>query len=225
MRADEGGTPLSPQNFVAQTLGATWDNLPQIVIGALWLNACLLPALLLALLGLPVPAAMAGVLLGGPGWVALQHFELGLVQGKAVPLPTLPHSFHRFWSQGARLGMLGLFLPVATVGLAEWGGTAAWVGPLALLGIAASTAVGSLLLLYAVPLLVIYQWTLPDVLRNTAVLSARHINNTVGMVALAVLCALAVAYVSSGLLFLLPALYGMFVANNCRLVMGIEELT
>jgi hypothetical protein len=45
------------------------------------------------------------------------------------------------------------------------------------------------------------------------------------MVALAVLCALAVAYVSSGLLFLLPALYGMFVANNCRLVMGIEELT
>jgi hypothetical protein len=64
---------------------------------------------------------------------------------------------------------------------------------------------------------------LATVLRNSVILSARHINNTVGMVALAVLCILATVYLSSGLMFVLPALYGMFVANNCRLVVELEE--
>jgi hypothetical protein len=223
MRADDGETPLSPQNFVARTLSATWDNLPQIVIGAIWLNLCLLPALLLGLIELPLAAIVAGVLLGAPGWVALQRFEFKLAQGKVVPLRTLPESFRLFWTDAVRLGMLAIFLPVATGGLAGWSGTATWLGPLLLLGVAFSIVAGSLLLLYAVPLLVVYGGELPGVLRNTAILSARHINNTVGMVALAVLCVLAVAYVSSGLAFVLPALYGMFIANNCRLVVELED--
>ena len=65
--------------------------------------------------------------------------------------------------------------------------------------------------------------SLPAVLRNSVILPARHINSTVGMVALAVLCILATIYLSSGLMFVLPALYGMFVANNCRLVIEQEE--
>jgi uncharacterized membrane protein YesL len=138
-------------------------------------------------------------------------------------LRTLPQSFRRFWAPAVRLGVLASFLPVAIGALAAWGDTTQWIGPLLLLGIAASIVVGSLLLLYAVPLLVLYGGELPDVLHNTAVLSARHINNTVGMVALAVLCVLAIAYISSGLAFVLPALYGVFVANNCRLLVELED--
>jgi hypothetical protein len=37
-----------------------------------------------------------------------------------------------------------------------------------------------------------------------------------------VLCALAAVYLSSGLIFVLPTLYGMFVINNCRLVIEQE---
>jgi hypothetical protein len=38
-----------------------------------------------------------------------------------------------------------------------------------------------------------------------------------------VLFAFAVAYVSSGLLFILPAIWGMFLVNNCRMVVGEEK--
>ena len=73
------------------------------------------------------------------------------------------------------------------------------------------------------PLMVLYEQDLGLALRNSLILSARYITNTIGMVALAVICGLLVGYLNSGLIFVLPALYGMFVVNNCRLVMGLEE--
>ena len=207
-----------------QTATATWDNLPQILVGALWLNACLAPALVLAFLGLGMPAAIAGVLLAAPGWVALQRYQMGLVEGKAVPLATLLKAFRHFWTRGVRLGVLGIFLPVVTW-LAGVLADAERTGGARLdrAGLLASFLVGSVLVLYAVPLLVAYDQELPAVLRNSAILPGRHINGTVGMVALAVLCIFATIYVSSGLMFVLPALYGMFAANNCRLAIAQEE--
>jgi uncharacterized membrane protein YesL len=214
---------LSPQRFVVQTLTATWDNLPQIIAGALWLNLCLAPAMVLAFLGLGAAAVIAVVLLAAPGWVALQHFEIELAQDKAVPLAALLAGFRRFWMRSVRLGVLGLFMPVVTWLAGGWLTGAGVAVPFLTLGLLASALVGSVLVLYAVPLLVLYDHDLPTVLRNSVILSARHINNTVGMVALAVLCILATVYLSSGLMFVLPALYGMFVANNCRLVVELEE--
>ena len=122
-----------------------------------------------------------------------------------------------------RLGVLGLFLPVVTWLAGAWLTGTGLAVPFLTLGLLASALVGSVLVLYAVPLLVLYDHDLATVLRNSVILSARHINNTVGMVALAVLCILATVYLSSGLMFVLPALYGMFVANNCRLVIELEE--
>jgi hypothetical protein len=222
MRPD-GEPSLSPQSFLAQTLVDTWDNLPQIVVAGLWLNLCLAPAMVLAFLGLGVPAAVAGVLLAAPGWVALQHFEIELVQGKAVPPATLLAGFRRYWTRSLRLGVLGVFLPVVTWLAGAWLTGRGLAVPILTIGLLASLLVGSVLVLYAVPLLVLYDHDLPTVLRNSVILSARHINNTVGMVALAVLCILATVYLSSGLIFVLPALYGMFAANNCRLVVVLEE--
>jgi uncharacterized membrane protein YesL len=222
-RPDSGETEISSQRFLAQTASATWDNLPQIVVGALWLNGCLAPAVVLAWLGLGMPAAIAGVLLAAPGWVALQRYEMGLVEGKAVPLATLLTAFRHFWTRSVRLGALGLFVPLVTWLAGMWLAPTGLAVPFLTLGLLVSLLVGSMLVLYAVPLLVTYDRDLATVLRNSAILPPRHINNTVGMVALAVLCILATVYVSSGLLFVLPALYGMFAANNCRLAIAQEE--
>jgi hypothetical protein len=220
MRLNDGEPALSPQNFLIQTLHATWDNLPQVLVGMLWFNLCLAPSFVLAVLGLGGLAAAVGVLLAAPGWVALQHFESGLVQGRAVPLASLLSSFRRFWRPSVRLGVLAIALP-AVIWFAGARLNAAATPALALGG-AVSLLVVSLLALYAVPLLVMYNQELGVALRNSLVLSARHINNTIGMVALAVLCGLLVFYLNSGLVFVLPALYGMFVINNCRLVIGQE---
>ncbi len=222
-RPDNGEPALSPQSFLPQTVVATWDNLPQIIVAALWLNLCLAPAMVLAFLGLGAGAVIAAVLLAVPGWVTLQNFELELVQGKAAPLRMLLAAFPRFWTRSVRLGVLGLFLPVVTWLAGAWLTGTGLAVPFLTLGLLASALVGSVLVLYAVPLLVLYDHDLATVLRNSVILSARHINNTVGMVALAVLCILATVYLSSGLMFVLPALYGMFVANNCRLVIELEE--
>ena len=222
---EQGEPEISAQGFLVQTATAMWDNLPQILVGALWLNACLAPALVLAFLGLGMPAAIAGVLLAAPGWVALQRYQMGLVEGKAVPLAVLLTAFRHFWTRGVRLGVLGIFLPLVTwlVGVLLTPGRLAV--PVLTAGLLTSFLVGSVLVLYAVPLLVAYDQDLPEVLRNSAILPGRHISNTVGMVALAVLCSLATIYISSGLLFVLPALYGMFTANNCRLAIAEEDAT
>ncbi|MFN8464489.1 MAG: hypothetical protein U0X20_03025 [Caldilineaceae bacterium] len=206
-----------------QTATATWDNLPQIVVGALWLNVCLAPALVLAFLGLGTPAAVAGVLLAAPGWVALQRYQMGLVEGRAVPLATLLKAYGHFWMRSVRLGVLGLFLPIVTWLAGVWLTPIGLAVPALIVGLLASFLVGSVLVLYAVPLLVAYDHDIPTVLRNSVILPGRHINSTMGMVALAVLCIFATIYVSSGLMFVLPALYGMFAANNCRLAIAREE--
>ena len=234
-RWNDGEQPLSPHNFVLQTLRATWDNLPQLLLGMVWLNLCLAPSFVLAGLGLHGLAAVAGVLLAAPGWVALQHVQGHLVQGKAVPTAALLSGIRRFWQPGVRLGALALVLPVVTfLAGASLGNAAGAAGspaaeaaaPVVLalaLGGAGSLLVASVILLYAAPLLVLYEQDLGTVLRNSLILPARHIVNTLGRVALAVLCGLLVARLNSGLLFVLPAFYGMFTVNNCRLVIKEEE--
>jgi uncharacterized membrane protein YesL len=224
----DGEQPLTLLNFPVQTLAATWDNLPQLLVGMLWLNLWLAPALLAAFLGFGFGAAVAGALLAVPGWVALQHFALTLVEGKVAPLSSLWGALRHFWRRGVRLGVIGVFLPVLTY-LAATGarppgseGSAAAVG-IYTVGMLGSLLVGSILIVYAVPLLVRYDQDLGTVVRNSLVLASGHITNTVGMVALAVLCTLAAVYLSSGLIFVLPTIYAMFVANHCRLVAQLHR--
>jgi uncharacterized membrane protein YesL len=212
--------PLTLQNFAPQTLSAIWDNLPQLVGGALWLNFWLAPALLLAFFGLGALGAVALALGAMPGWVALQEFEGRLAAGRVAPLGSLWGAFRRFWSRAVRLGVILLLLPALTYygGLAARG-SGLEVGLLTG-GILASLVVAAVVLLFAVPLLVLTDRELPQVLRDSLVLGGRQIGSTVGMAALAVLCGFATVYVSSGLIFVLPTLYGMFVVNHCRLVNG-----
>ncbi|MDI9548276.1 MAG: hypothetical protein QM346_11830, partial [Chloroflexota bacterium] len=59
-------------------------------------------------------------------------------------------------------------------------------------------------------------------LRNGLILASRYPSNTLGLLGMAVLGGLAVGYVGVALLFFLPAWYGLFVVNNCRLVVERE---
>jgi hypothetical protein len=58
------------------------------------------------------------------------------------------------------------------------------------------------------------------VLRNSAILASRYAGNTVGLLSMGVLFALAVVYVTLGLLFVLPTLYALFIVNHCRMAVG-----
>lgn len=225
LHLDDGEPALDSHTFVLQTLRALWDNLPQLLLGMIWLNLCLAPSFVLAVLGLGGPAAVMGVLLAAPGWVALQHMQGQLVQGKSIPYAVLLTGLRRFWLSSVRLGALALALPAATF-LAALGANNLPPGlaaPVLAVGAGASLLAACLLVLYAAPLLVLYEQDMGFALRNSLVLSARHITNTVGMAALAVICGLLVYYLNSGLIFVLPALYGMFVVNNCRLVLSQEK--
>jgi uncharacterized membrane protein YesL len=82
--------------------------------------------------------------------------------------------------------------------------------------------IGSLSI-YAYPLLVLHDVNLRNGLRNAFILAGRHVSNTLGLLSMAVLLGFATAYISSGLLFFWPAFWGMFVVNNCRMVVA-EEL-
>ncbi len=94
------------------------------------------------------------------------------------------------------------------------------------LGLAAD-ALGLLLLftlyLYAFPLLVLYDLGIGSALYNSLILASRYLMNTLGLLSLGGLFLLAVLYLSSGLMFILPAIWGMFIINNCRLVIALEE--
>jgi uncharacterized membrane protein YesL len=82
---------------------------------------------------------------------------------------------------------------------------------------------GFTLALYAFPLLILHDQPVRTALRNSAILASRHLINTLGLVSMGILALFAVLYLSPAMLFLFPAFCGMFVVNNCRLVLGEER--
>ena len=79
------------------------------------------------------------------------------------------------------------------------------------------------LYLYAFPLLVLHDMAVGLALRNSLVLAGRYIGNTFGLLSMGVLFGFATAYVSLGLLLVLPAIWGIFIVNHCRMV--VDEAT
>ena len=59
-------------------------------------------------------------------------------------------------------------------------------------------------------------------LRAALILASRHPINSVGLLAMGILFGFSVAYISLGLLLLLPSVYGLFIAANCLLVLDRE---
>ena len=81
------------------------------------------------------------------------------------------------------------------------------------------------LYLYAFPLVVLHNVGMGTALSNGLILASRHIRNTLGLLGMAVLFVVAAVYLSVGLLFVLPAVWALFVVNNCRMVVDEHLVT
>jgi uncharacterized membrane protein YesL len=218
--------PLNQHTYVRLTVKCLWDNLPLVLLAGVIFSLLCAPAVLLFILGLFAPAIIMGVLTIAAAWAALLAQENAIACDLKTDIRTMVIALPRFWARSTGLGFLLwlqvlialLSLPMLSrpeVPLVVWLGLGADMLGLLLL---------ILLYTYAFPLLVQHDVGVGTALRNAFILASRHINNTLGLLGMGILFALATLYLSSGLLLFLPAVWGMFIVNNCRLVVG-EELT
>jgi uncharacterized membrane protein YesL len=213
---------LHPNTFVRLTVSALWENLPLVLLGGICFSLVGAPAFVLSVLDLPYAALVAAILLVWPAWTALLALEAAILEGRKATLGEMLAAFRRFWLRSVRLGV------VAALPILVWLWTGGLPGPPALVWPALILAGAGLLLvmslaLYAVPLLVLHDQGIATALRNSAILASRHLTNTLGLVSMGVLAGFAIIYVSPAFLFLLPAICGLFIVNNCRLVLAQEE--
>jgi uncharacterized membrane protein YesL len=76
--------------------------------------------------------------------------------------------------------------------------------------------------LYSFPLLVLHDLSAGLSVRNGYLLAVRHVGDTAGLLSMGVLFGLAVANISLGLLLFLPAVWGLFIVNYCRMAVSEE---
>ncbi len=216
--------PLTASNYVKVTALQTWSNLPLVVAGGLLLALLGAPATVLGFLGLIPLMLVALALLVSPAWASLLDLLIAVAEERPASLRRMPGAFVRLWSRSVRLSLLYIVPLVATwltlpLFTREQVSMLIWIGLAAdLLGLAVGWSIG----LYAYPLIAAHDLSALDAVRNGVILASRHAVNTVGMVSMAVLGMVAVGFIGIALLFFLPALYGMFVVNNFRLVMQAE---
>ncbi len=211
---------LTPDTYVKFVLRTLWENLPQVIGGGLLFSLCCVPAFLLFGLGFLAPTVLVAVVTIAPAWCALLAFAQLLIQEERADFARFGRLFYRHWRAAALLGMTLAFpllitlttlplLQVEPVPVIVWLGLSADFFMVALV-----TAV----LFYAFPLLLTEPTALPTLLRRALVLAAVHPFNTVGLLAMGLLFAFLIAYVSLGLLLLLPAIYALFIIANYQLV-------
>lgn len=214
--------PLRPDTYVSLVVQKLWENLPSVLWGGLLFSLCCLPAFALFAVGWLAPTVVVGALTIAPAWAALLAYERTLFLDDQGKTNIFLHALRTYWRRSALLGGLAVFpllmtlttLPLLTqadVPLLVWIGLGADFFGMALM---------AALLLYAFPLLVHTDQGVRVLLRDALILTSRQPFNTVGLLGMGILFGFAVGYFSLGLLFLLPAIYGMFVVANCLLVLG-----
>jgi uncharacterized membrane protein YesL len=171
-----------------------------------------------------LPALVAAVLTVGPAWAALLALEDQIARDAQSHIGVMLRALPKFWLRSVGLGLLALFpvlMGLVTVPLA-----ADPPVPLAVQVGLAADLVGLVLLtalyLHAFPLLVAYDAPLGVALSNSLILASRHLSNTLGLLGMGVLFGIAIIRLNLGLLLVLPCVWGMFIVNNCRMVMAQE---
>lgn len=199
-----------------------WDELPQLIVGGLFFSILALPAFVLLSIGWIFPAILVSIVTLAPAWAALLTYELPLVNDKVTRASFFWQALRRYGWRSMGLGAIAAFpllsallkLPLlrqAEISKSLW------------LSFAADFFAGGLLaaiLLYAFPLLVHNNRNLRQTLRDAWFLIGRHLGNTLGLLGMLILFGFAVSSISLGLLFLLPAVYALFIIGNCELVIA-----
>jgi len=216
---------LNRHTYVRLTAISWWENLPLVLLaGALFSLLCA-PVFALLWLGLLAPAMIVGALTVAPAWAALLAQEAEIVRDVKTNIGVMFRALPRYWLRSAGVGLLMVFPLLAA--LLTLPGLGRPEVPIVVWAGLAADAFGLLLMvcisLYAFPLFVLHDVTLGNAMRNAFILAGRYIVNTLGILSMGVLFGFATAYASIALVFFWPAFWGMFIVNNCRLVVQ-EEL-
>ena len=223
----DGSDPneLSSGTYVEVTAVGLWDNLPLILLAGLLFGVICAPAVALYYMQLHAAALAVGVLTIPAGWAALLALEGEAISGRKTTIVVMFRALIRLWRRSVVLGML-VVVPIVS---GVWvGGMLAMpeVPPGAWLGLV-TDIIGLIVLLplylYVFPQVALYDLGVGTALSNALILASNHISNTLGLLGMSFLFGFAVEYVSSGFLFVLPAIWGVFVVNNCRMLVE-EEL-
>ena len=216
---------INPVTYLGLTLRALWENLPQLLRGALWFNLVSLPAFALFAFGWLLPALVAAVVVGGPGWSALLAYETRLLQHRSADSRQFWQAFRRHWAKSCLLGLLLAVPSALLLALLSALDVQVAVPASAWLAVGANLfalAVAATLALYAFPNLVQRELGTVACIRDALILSSRNPANSVGLLAMGVLFGMGIAYVSLGLVLLLPTVYGLFIAGNGLAVVEAE---
>lgn len=212
---------LNRDTYVLFVCRQIWEELPRVLGNGLLFSLCCAPAFVLFALGFLAPTLLISVITMAPAWAALLAVQLNMVSDGALPAISFGRALRHYWRRSSLLGLLAAFPLLAaliTLPLLQQPAVplVVWIGLGAdLLGMALIAT----LLLYAFPLMVYQDADVKTSLRNGWVLAALHPWHTLGLLGLGILFAFGVGYLSLGLLFLLPAFYGMFVVGNALLVL------
>ena len=220
-----GQPGFTSSTYVVQVAKTLWENLPQVLWGALLFNLICIPASYLFTAGSFIPSFLMASITIGPAWVALQAYQIRLLQGEA-PRPYMFFvAFRKYWRRSALLSLFAVFPLLALLTTLPALQTApvppvVWIGLVAdLLGCAVMAALS----LYTFPYLVRQREIgVRACLRDALILASRHPINSLGLLAIGILFGFSVAYISLGLLLLLPSIYSLFIAANCLLVLDKE---
>jgi uncharacterized membrane protein YesL len=220
MSSDEPVT-AQPDHYVRRVFTQLWENLPGVLVGAIAFSLFSAPAFSLFSIGRLALSFVIGVLTIAPAWAGLLAYEFPIYADRATNWRLYWDSFLRYWRRSVLLGgMAALPFLTAYVKLPlldqEEVPVVLWLS-FAADFLAAAVIVS--LLLYAFPLMVRNDLGLGTTLRNAWILVGRRPMNTIGLMAMTILFGLAIEYVSLGLLFVLPAVFGLFVIGNCEAVL------
>ena len=216
---------INLDTYLGRTVRTLWESLPQLLRGALLFNLVGLPAFACFALGWLAPALVAAVTTVGPGWSALLAYETQLLQHRSADGRGFWLAFRRYWVRSCLLGLLPAVPAAFLLALLPALETQAAVPASVWFGIAFNLfalAVAGTLALYAFPNLVQRDLGTLDCIRDALILSSRNPAPSIGLLAMGVLFGMGIAFVSQGLVLLLPALYGLFIAGNGLAVVAAE---
>ena len=211
--------------YVTLIAGKLWDELPRLILGGLFFSIVAIPAFVFFSLGWIFLSIAVSIVTLAPAWAALLAYEFPLLDDKVAKTQLFWNGLRRFWWRSVGLGAMAAFpllsallkLPLLQQAVIP---TSLWIS------FAADCFAGGLLaalLLYAFPLLVRNDLGIRQTVHTAWLLMGRHLFNTLGLLGMGILFAFAIGSISLGLLFLLPAIYGLFVVGNCELV--VQENT
>lgn len=211
--------------YVTLIAGKLWDELPRLILGGLFFSIVAIPAFVFFSLGWIFLSIAVSIVTLAPAWAALLAYEFPLLDDKVAKAQLFWNGLRRFWWRSVGLGAMAAFpllsallkLPLLQQAVIP---TSLWIS------FAADCFAGGLLaalLLYAFPLLVRNDLGIRQTVHTAWLLMGRHLFNTLGLLGMGILFAFAIGSISLGLLFLLPAIYGLFVVGNCELV--VQENT